>query len=424
MADISQIKLPNNNTYNFKDTLARGVKMYYGLCTSADDTAAKVVTVGADQDFKLTVGALVMVKFTISNSARNVTLNVNSTGAKSIYYNNAVYTGPSTTVCGYANAHFIYMYDGTNWVWVGHGSDSTPNIMSVAEGEAATATNGRAMRADYLKQIIQYHAVPSGQGVPSGGTTGQILTKADDTDYNTEWVDPPSGIEWEDVDYAEVKTIPTESFYWHIPEPGKKTPSSSNLTLMPFLFAVAGRGSQTLGGDIYFKREYYDTTNYMDTFVFIPSTANTDAFIMTRYKNSLWKCESYCLFSFYITGTFNTTTQKYTFAASNLTLENVTGTQKAVLKWIGYIIYNEIGNLDIYGKLKGNGSTICDLNDGGPAYIKVNSFIKGTSSSTYANTGFNLSATWISSGYNYIVLMNVSGFHATPSVGYSTIISA
>lgn len=196
MADISQIKLPNGTTYDIKDTVARGVKMYYGTCTTAAATAAKVVTVSADQDFELTVGALVMVKFSVSNSASNVTLNVNSTGAKSIYYNNAVYTGTSTTVCGYANAHFVYMYDGTNWVWVSHSADSntTYSTMSVAEGKTATATNARTMRSDYLKQIIQYHAVPSGQGVPAGGTAGQTLAKVDGTDYNTEWVDAPVGI--------------------------------------------------------------------------------------------------------------------------------------------------------------------------------------------------------------------------------------
>lgn len=31
-----------------------------------------------------------------------------------------------------------------------------------------------------------------GQGVPTGGTTGQILAKVDGSDYNTEWVDLPS----------------------------------------------------------------------------------------------------------------------------------------------------------------------------------------------------------------------------------------
>lgn len=32
-----------------------------------------------------------------------------------------------------------------------------------------------------------------GEGVPVGGTTGQVLAKASGTDYDTEWVAPPSG---------------------------------------------------------------------------------------------------------------------------------------------------------------------------------------------------------------------------------------
>lgn len=34
---------------------------------------------------------------------------------------------------------------------------------------------------------------PAGQGVPTGGTTGQVLAKVDGTDYNTEWVDSSGG---------------------------------------------------------------------------------------------------------------------------------------------------------------------------------------------------------------------------------------
>lgn len=30
----------------------------------------------------------------------------------------------------------------------------------------------------------------SGQGVPTGGTAGQVLRKINSTNYNTEWVDP------------------------------------------------------------------------------------------------------------------------------------------------------------------------------------------------------------------------------------------
>ena len=34
---------------------------------------------------------------------------------------------------------------------------------------------------------------PAGPGVPTGGTAGQVLTKVDGTDYNTEWKDPTGG---------------------------------------------------------------------------------------------------------------------------------------------------------------------------------------------------------------------------------------
>ncbi len=34
---------------------------------------------------------------------------------------------------------------------------------------------------------------PAGAGVPAGGTTGQVLAKVDDADYNTAWVDQSGG---------------------------------------------------------------------------------------------------------------------------------------------------------------------------------------------------------------------------------------
>lgn len=34
---------------------------------------------------------------------------------------------------------------------------------------------------------------PAGQGVPVGGTTGQVLSKIDATNYNTQWVTPAGG---------------------------------------------------------------------------------------------------------------------------------------------------------------------------------------------------------------------------------------
>lgn len=44
-----------------------------------------------------------------------------------------------------------------------------------------------------------------GAGVAAGGTTGQILAKVDDTDYNTEWIDETGGgIAWSDSVNADI----------------------------------------------------------------------------------------------------------------------------------------------------------------------------------------------------------------------------
>jgi hypothetical protein len=45
-------------------------------------------------------------------------------------------------------------------------------------------------------QLIKISEGPrgaNGEGVPDGGTTNQILAKASNDDYDTQWVNPPSG---------------------------------------------------------------------------------------------------------------------------------------------------------------------------------------------------------------------------------------
>lgn len=118
----------------------------YCTCSTAAATAAKVVALDSgDSNWVLRKGAIIGVKFTNTNTASSVTLNVNSSGAKSIYYNNAAYTGSSNSICGYANRYTFYMYDGTYWVWISDGRhDGNDNTYTTAYCSTAAGTAAKA----------------------------------------------------------------------------------------------------------------------------------------------------------------------------------------------------------------------------------------------------------------------------------------
>ena len=117
----------------------------YGTCDTASATAEKIVSIPTDSTWILKKNAIIFVKFSNSNSATSCTLNVNGTGAKSIWYNNAVYTGNSVIVCGYANRTHMYIYDGTYWVWVSSGSDSNTTYSNASLGQGyGTCTTAEA----------------------------------------------------------------------------------------------------------------------------------------------------------------------------------------------------------------------------------------------------------------------------------------
>jgi microcystin-dependent protein len=154
-----------------------------GTCTTAAATAAKVVTLTDVTDFELTKGTVIVVKFTNSNTAQNPTLNVNGTGAKSIYYNTSVVTTSSLWVAAQANRYMEYMYDGTNWVWISQCFDNntTYSAMSKSELTTGTATTSRVVRADYLKSAILDVAESSDVDTADNITT---FTSSDTTDAN------------------------------------------------------------------------------------------------------------------------------------------------------------------------------------------------------------------------------------------------
>lgn len=104
---------------------------HYGTCSTAAGTAAKTVALTG---FELVTGAKVSVKFTVTNTVANPTLNVNGTGAKAIYYKNAAISA------GYLKANYIYefIYDGKNYVIIGDVDTNTDT--KVTHSRSATSS--------------------------------------------------------------------------------------------------------------------------------------------------------------------------------------------------------------------------------------------------------------------------------------------
>lgn len=108
---------------------------------------------------------------------------------------------------------FYYFNSVSTWVLVGSGSNGL-NTLSKTTVEPAgyncvtgaiklefgldTNSNGildaQEIDASLTKYLCNGAAGTAGQGVPKGGSTGQVLAKINTTDYNNEWVTPNSSV--------------------------------------------------------------------------------------------------------------------------------------------------------------------------------------------------------------------------------------
>lgn len=156
---LSQLTLPvksgstiKNITYDLPSGGGSGgsSEVFIGTCTTAAATKDKVATV--DSSFSLTKGVRIGIKFSNTNTyssatSNPITLNVNSTGAKNIWYNSthsgAGNTGTNTTAYGAANIYSYYVYDGTYWVFDGRSVDAnstySPQSLGIGYGTCTTA---------------------------------------------------------------------------------------------------------------------------------------------------------------------------------------------------------------------------------------------------------------------------------------------
>ena len=123
---------------------------HFGVCNTEAATAAKTVSVTG---FTLATGAEVTVQFTVTNTAKSPTLNVNGTGAKDIVYRNAAISA------GYLAANRVYkfVYDGTNYELIGDIDTNTKYTPATATplvaGTGAVGTSTKYAREDHVHPL-------------------------------------------------------------------------------------------------------------------------------------------------------------------------------------------------------------------------------------------------------------------------------
>ena len=105
---------------------------HYATCSTAAATAAKTVALSG---FALATGARVLVKFTVTNSAANPTLDVNDTGAKPIQYRGAAIAAGTLA----ANRTYEFVYTGAQYELVGDVDTNTTYSLATASNDGLMA---------------------------------------------------------------------------------------------------------------------------------------------------------------------------------------------------------------------------------------------------------------------------------------------
>ena len=155
----------------------------YATCSTAVGTKAKTASLSS---YALVSYGIVTVKFTNGNTAASPTLNINSKGAKSIYWNgaavptNMIKAGDWVTMYYNSQYHIIGIYNGNR------GFATTTPVM---DGTGAIGSSTEYARADHVHPSDTSRAPvasPAFTGIPTAPTPS--ATANDQQIATTEWV--------------------------------------------------------------------------------------------------------------------------------------------------------------------------------------------------------------------------------------------
>lgn len=131
---VSGKGLSTNDYTTTEKTKLGYTNIAYGTCDTAAATAEKAITISGNTNWDLQVGSIIVVKFANSNTAQNPTFNVNGKGGKPVWYNTAIITTSSLTYAGYKNRPMEFMYDGTQFVFIGWSVDTNTTYSTYSLG--------------------------------------------------------------------------------------------------------------------------------------------------------------------------------------------------------------------------------------------------------------------------------------------------
>ncbi len=129
---------------------------YFGTCQTASNERVKVVTLEDGDSFDLHPGVQISIRYANQNTYNCTTtnpilLNVQNTGGKEIRFKNKLQVGTAaTTVYGYPDYLFTYIFDGTYWQYVTLDNDATigvPAELGFCRATVPTAANLVAKKA-------------------------------------------------------------------------------------------------------------------------------------------------------------------------------------------------------------------------------------------------------------------------------------
>lgn len=158
---------------------------WYGTSNTAAATAEKAVTCA---NFTLVEGAFIAVFFTTSNTAATPTLNVNSTGARSIYVGASAPSSTTNVLKWSANTVLYFVYDGTQFRYLGAitaASVQDPNGAGAWYGTANTAAGTAAKTTTITNFRLTKGAVVAVRFSTANTVSGAITLNVNSTGAKT-----------------------------------------------------------------------------------------------------------------------------------------------------------------------------------------------------------------------------------------------